>query len=392
MRIVVDFRKYDGVVGGVERGVIEIARYLSLQGHGVTIAPKEARLEEVRQRFADLPEVDFVPLHVRSHAISLANAAHDATTFQDIARACGADVIHFPYNWSFPVRKRVPCILTIHDVIPFTFREAMGLLRNRLLYRPGIRLACQLNDVIVTVSNFSRADIARKLAIPEARIRVIPNGIREPYSPDEALAAALVERHGLEDGCVLCVGGIHERKNVPRLIEAFGLVVGASGFAGKLVITGRVAGAPYQEKMKQTCDEVVRRLGLERRVVFTGFVSDQELDELMRRAVLLAYPSLYEGFGIPVLEAMRAGLPVITSATTALPEVSGDAALLIDPLQVNQIASAMMQLLQDPGLREQLRHRGAAQAREYTWEKTAQAYLDLYTEVAGRFLRKPPKG
>jgi glycosyltransferase involved in cell wall biosynthesis len=386
-----DFRKYDGVVGGVERAVIEITRYLALQGHGVTLVPKESRLEEVRQQFVDLPNVDFIPLHVRSHAISLANAAHDATSLQGIARACGADVIHFPYNWSFPLRKRVPCILTIHDVIPFTFREAMGLLRNRLLYRPGIRLACQLNDVIVTVSDFSRADIARKLAIPEARIRVIPNGIREPFPPDEALAATLVERYGLGDGCVLCVGGIHERKNVPRLIEAFGQVVGAFGFAGKLVITGRIAGAPYQEKMKQKCDEVVRRLGLEQRVVFTGFVSDQELDALMRRAVLLAYPSLYEGFGIPVLEAMRAGLPVVTSATTALPEVSGDAALLIDPLQANELASAMMRLLRDPGLREQLRRRGAARAREYTWEKTAQAYLDLYREVARRLLSKPAR-
>jgi glycosyltransferase involved in cell wall biosynthesis len=391
MRIVMDFRKYDGVVGGVERAVMEIAEHLALAGHGVIVLPKGSRLEEVRESFRGMRNIELVPLGVRSHAMSLRNLMLDSTTIQRIARECEADVVHFPYNWSFPVRKHIPSVLTIHDVIPLTFREAMGLLRNRLLYRPGIRLACRLNNVIVTVSEFSRHDIAAKLGIPQARIRVIPNGIRDPYPRSETLESRLAQRFELEEGFVLYVGGIHERKNVPRLIEAFAEVIGASGFAGRLLITGRIAGAPYQERMRRACEAVVQRLGLEKRVVFTDFVSDEELDALMRKAVMLVYPSLYEGFGIPVLEAMRAGLPVVTSSCTALPEVAGDAALLIDPRSVEEIAAAMARLLQDDALRDHLRQRGTKRAQGYTWERTAQAYLDLYEEVA-RARRGKPAG
>jgi glycosyltransferase involved in cell wall biosynthesis len=384
MKILIDFRKYDGVIGGVERGVIEITRRVAGSGHQVIILPKISRLEEVRQALHDVPDVRFIALDVPSHAMSLANVYVDSVTLQDIAANERADVIHFPYNWSFPLRKRVPSLLTIHDVIPLTFREAMGLFRNRLLYRPGIRLACRLNDVIVTVSEFSRQDMGRKLGIPTEKIRVIPNGIREPFASDPELESQLAARWSLDKDFILYVGGIHERKNVPRLIQAFSRLVSASGFSGKLLVTGRVSGAPYQEKMRQLCEAAVRETGMQERVVFTGFITDRELDSLMRRAVFLAYPSLYEGFGIPVLEAMRLGIPVITSSTTALPEVAGDAALLVNPESVDEIWRAMARLLQDGSLRQVLVEKGRQRADPYTWERTSEQYLDLYRSLIPR--------
>lgn len=384
MNTLIDFRKYDGVVGGVERMVIEVTRYLASQGHSVTLLPKSTWADEVRGVFSGTPNVGILPLAVRSHAMSARNVLLDSVTIQAIARRKSCDAIHFPYNWSFPLRKRAPCLLTVHDVIPLTFREAMGLLRNLLLYRRGMQLSCRLNDVIVTVSAFSKRDIASKLGVSEARIRVIPNGIRDPFPPDPALEAELLGRYGLQDGFLLNVGGIHERKNVPRLIAAFGRFLRLADSRAKLVVTGRVSGAPYQDKMKKACDRAVAEAGLEGRIVFTGFIPDQQLDALMRRARCLIYPSLYEGFGIPVLEAMRVGTPVITSRVTALPEVAGEAALLVDPRNVEEMAAAMQRLDQDESLRMELIRRGGSRAAAFTWERTAEAYLALYQELVER--------
>lgn len=384
MNLLIDFRKYDGVVGGVERMVIEVTQHLVAQGHAVILVPKAMWAEEVRGLLAEVPGLRIVPLDVRSHAMSPRNIWVDSVTLQSLARAVGAEVIHFPYNWSFPLRKHAPCLLTIHDVIPLSYREAMGLVRNLLLYRRGIQLSCRLNDLVVTVSAFSRRDIAHRLNVPEARIRVIPNGIRDPFPADPSLEADLIAHYALESGFLLNVGGIHERKNVPRLIAAFGQFVRRTGSPARLVVTGRVSGAPYQEKMKRACDQAVAEARLVGRVVFTGFIPDRHLDALMRRARCLIYPSLYEGFGIPVLEAMRAGTPVITSNVTALPEVAGEAALLVDPLSVDELAGAMERLERDQDLRAELVRKGQLRAAAFTWQRTAEAYLALYQELAAR--------
>ncbi|HID88153.1 MAG TPA: glycosyltransferase family 1 protein [Anaerolineae bacterium] len=381
MRILIDFRKFDGVVGGVERGVVEVAHHVAGWGHTVTLLCKQSRQAEVERLFEDAAGVTVLPLRVRSHVISLRNAWLDSWTIQEIAAERETDLIHFPYNWSFPFRKRVPTILTVHDVIPFTFREAMDRFTHTFLYKPGIRLACRLNDVIVTVSEFSKQDIAEKAGVPRDKIRVIPNGLREPAPPDEELDRALDERWGLQDGFVLNVGGIHERKNVPRLVHAFARLVRQHGYPGKLLITGSVSGAPYQIRMKRVCDAAVTAEGMEDRIVFTGFIPDAELDSLLRRADLLIYPSLYEGFGIPILEAMQAGTPVVTSNVAAMPEVAGGAALLIDPHSVDEMVAAMKRLLEDKALRRDLIRKGKERARLFSWERTARQYLELYREV-----------
>lgn len=384
MRIILDLRKFDGVVGGVEQGAIQIAKHSIAGGHEVLLLCKQRNLGQVEALLGGRPGLRIVPLPVRSHVISFANARLDAGFIQDLAERERADLVHFFYNWSFPYRKKVACLLTIHDVIPFTYREAMPFLRNHGLYRPGLRIACRLNDAIATVSDYSRRDIARKTGTPLEKIHVVPNGLREPAPPDPAREAELAAKHGLADGFVLNVGGIHERKNIPRLIRAFARLVRAEGYPGRLVITGSTAGAPYQERMKQACDATVAEAGLAERVVFTGFVPEDDLDLLMRRAQVLVYPSLYEGFGIPILEAMKVGTPVVTSSVTAMPEVAGDAALLVDPVDVDAIADGIAQVLRDADLRRTLQRRGLERAAAYSWEAACRQYLDLYADLVAR--------
>ncbi len=382
MKIVMDFRKYDGVVGGVEQGVIQITRLFSSLDNEVILLCKKKRTAEVRSLFEGANGVQVVPLDVETHVMSAKNRRLDSTTIQKIAKQEGAQVIHFPYNWSFPVKKAVPTVLTVHDVIPFTFREAQGLYTNLVKYKPGMRKACGLNDMIATVSEFSRQDISRKVGVSLKKIHVIYNGLRDPNPHDDKVEEALRERLGLGDRFVLNVGGIHERKNIPRLIHAFSALARRSGYNGKLVITGKVSGAPYQEKMKRICDGAVADAGIKERVTFSSFISERELDELFRMADFLIYPSLYEGFGMPVIEAMRAGLPVITSNTSALPEVAGGAALLVDPEDTEDMTRKMELLLSDEVLKKELIKKGQARSTSFGWEKSAHAYLALYREAA----------
>ena len=381
MKVVFDFRKYDGVVGGVEQGVIQLTKYITSIDHSVVILCKRSRLEQVENVFKEHQNLKIIPLDVSTHAMSLKNVKLDSNTIQDIASSEKADIIHFFYNWSFPFRKKAPSILTVHDVIPFTFREAMGLFRNMFLYKPGIRKACRLNDIIATVSDYSKQDIAEKVGVPVEKIRVVPNGLREINPKDLSLEIELKNRFAINEKYVLNVGGIHERKNIVQLVHAFAGLVNHRGYSGKLLITGNVSGAPYQRKMKKICDASVRETGMENRIVFTGYVSEKELDSLFRMAGLLIYPSLYEGFGIPILEAMKMGLPVITSNITAMPEVAGGAAYLVDPNSIEDMTSAMSEVLQNKILREEMIEKGLELVHPYTWKNAAERYLELYQEI-----------
>ncbi len=382
MKLLMDFRKYDNVIGGVEQLVVQIVRHACTAGHSVIVLARQNRAGKVEELFADEPNVTVIALPVDTHAFCAANRRLDSGMIQEIAAREQCDVIHFPYNWAFPANKAAPCVLTIHDVIPFTFREAMPLLKNLFYYKPAIRRACRMNDIITTVSDFSADDIAEKVGVPRNKIRVINNGCREPnLNVDENVVKTLFARLNLGDDFILNVGGIHERKNIPRLIKAFA-GVHASGYKGKLVITGRVKGAKYQDSQKRLCDRAVVENNLEGRVCFTGFITEDELDALMTRARLLVYPSLYEGFGLPIIEAMKAKLPVITSSITAMPGVAGDAAMLVDPTDVKAITDGMNRLMIDDALRKSLVEKGIKRAAAFSWDRSAGQYLDLFARLS----------
>ena len=382
MKIVMDFRKYCGVVGGVEQFVIQITKYATNSGHQVVMLCRGKYISQLREMFENDSNLKIIPLSVGTELISLKNIWFDSVTIQNIAEKEEAEVIHFSYNWSFPFRKKAPCLLTIHDVIPFTLRESMGFFSNRFLYKPGIRWAGRLNDVITTVSEFSKREIVEKVGVPVENIRVIPNGLRVPVKPNDTKEKSLRERFQLGNGFILNVGGIHERKNIVRLIHAFAKLVKQDGYPGKLLITGSVSGHPYIRKMKRLCDTAVNETGMQECVIFTGFIPDDELDMLFRMADILVYPSYYEGFGIPIIEAMQVGTPVITSNIGGTAEVAGDAAVLVDPYNIDEIAYEMSRLLVDHDLRAELSRKGPERASSYSWARTAEKYLELYEELA----------
>jgi glycosyltransferase involved in cell wall biosynthesis len=192
---------------------------------------------------------------------------------------------------------------------------------------------------------------------------------------DQAQLEAVRAKHGIRVPYILYVGTIEPRKNITRLIQAFAQLK-KRGLPHKLVIVGQPGWhcAPIYSE--------VERQGLQNEVIFTGYVPFEDLPALYSGAESMAFPSLYEGFGLPVMEAMACGTPVVTSDSSSLAEIADDAALLIDPLSVEQIAEALFRLHQEPHLREELSRRGRARAAEFTWERSARQTLDLYEEVA----------
>lgn len=288
----------------------------------------------------------------------------------------GIDLFHAPHYVLPPL---IPCksVVTIHDCIHLRFPQ---YLPNRLAYayaRSSLWIATHRSNRVLTVSEASKRDILRYFSIPENKIDVIYNAIDERYgeapSPDEVLRVR--ERYQLNDPFVLYAGNIKPHKNLERLIEAFNTLRRGGLDTVKLVIIG-------DEISKYAAlRRAVHKYKLHKHVRFFGFVPDKTLAVLYRLASVFVFPSLYEGFGLPPLEAMASGTPVITSNVSSLPEVVGDAALLIDPYEPDAIAEAMRRVLTEPALREDLRQRGLQRVKEFSWDRSVRRVHEIYQEV-----------
>src|ERR671936_1956017 len=259
------------------------------------------------------------------------------------------DLLHCPY-WSNPLWSPWPTVVTIHDVIQFVLPEYAWRKISRVyfgLVSAGARRA----DAVITVSECSKRDIVKILGLPPERIHVIGNAVDASFYPvrDAWLLASVRERYGIGVRYILYFGGFDLRKNVPRIIEAYAQLPEHLRREYQLVIAGRYQhlGHPLYPDPRET----VRRLGLERNVIFTGQIREQDKAPLYSAATVYTFPSLYEGFGMTVLEAMACGTPVVTSNTSALPEVVGDAGVLVDPRSEADITAALGHLLDDERFR-----------------------------------------
>jgi len=285
------------------------------------------------------------------------------------------DVVHDPYElgpftFNQPFRK----VITVHDLGPLILPE---LFKNGdvLLHRLLLKKTIQKADKIITVSYNSQKDLMDYLNVPEEDIEVIYNGVDEFYqSLDEEEVWKFKERSSLPDHFILTVGGLHPIKNLPRLLQAYYLAK-KNGLEHKLVVAGGII------DRAQEIFETLRILHLEKDVIFTGTVPKEDLLGLYNAADIFLYPCLYAGFGIPPLEAMACGTPVITSCNSSLPEIVGDAAMLIDPYQVKEIAHAINILLEDEELKKILIKNGFKRAKMFNWRKTAYQTLKIYREV-----------
>lgn len=287
-----------------------------------------------------------------------------------VLRAERAAVAHAQYL--IPPLSPCPTVCTIHDVSFLRHPEWFPARQLRIM-RQLIPLSARRATRIVTGSHHAAGEITQLLGVPHERLTVIPYGPDPRYRvlPPEAVQP-VAQRYGFQGCTVLAVGLIQPRKNLPRLLEAF-VTVARTDPEAQLAIVGREGWATEQVKAQ------VVALGLGEKVVFTGAVPDEDLPALYNAAAVLAYPSLYEGFGLPPVEAMACGTPVVASNTTSLPEVVGEAGLLVDPLDSSALAAALLQVLQDRDLATHLATAGPARVKaHFSWQRCAQAHQTLY--------------
>ena len=268
-------------------------------------------------------------------------------------------------------------VVTVHDLGYLAYPEAHKTGDRRYLDW-STRWNARRAKFVIADSAATQADLIRAYGVDERKIRVIHLGRDETLAPvpDAQVLAEVQARYGITAHYVLYVGTLQPRKNLARVIEAFARAAAAPAFAGiQLVLAGK-KGWLYDDLFAQ-----VERMGLAGRVLFPGYVDDADLPALLSGALAFVFPSLYEGFGIPVLEAGACGVPVITSNTSSLPEVAGDAALLVDPHDVDAIAEAMTRLVTDAALRTELSRRGLANVQRFSWEKCARETLAVLLEA-----------
>jgi glycosyltransferase involved in cell wall biosynthesis len=289
------------------------------------------------------------------------------------------DLLHCPY-FASPLVALFPTVVTIHDVIPLILKE-YSWRKATTIYNTLVSSAAKRAQAIIAVSQCSKRDIERTLHIASDRIYVIGNAVDASFRPirDTWLLSAVRERYNLAERYVLYFGGFDLRKNVPRLIRAFAQLGATLRDKYQLVVAGRLhlLGHPLYPDPRP----LVHELGLDGQVVFTGQIREQDKAPLYSGATAFVFPSLYEGFGMPVLEAMACGTPVLTSRSSALPEVVEDAGVLVNPHSEDEIASELARLLEDERFRCELGERALARAGFFTWQQVAEQTVDVYRRV-----------
>lgn len=288
------------------------------------------------------------------------------------------DLYHGPSNF-LPPRKVCPYVLTLHDMIYFRNPARTGYIKAKYWHYYTYSTWRQA-DLILTVSEYSAGEIQRFLPVPRERIRVVYNGVHQDYfvPAPEQTRADMRRAIGVERPYVLYVGRLDPDKNLPRLIRAFAQLVESGNRDHMLVLAGA------RDHRSDELPELAAELGIAERVVFPGYVAQEHLTAVYQEADVFCYPSLNEGFGLPVAEAMAGGTPVVTSNSSSIPEVTGpEAAILVDPESVQELASGLAEALR-PERKRELSEAGKERAKRFTWEKAARETLAAYEEVLAR--------
>jgi len=287
------------------------------------------------------------------------------------------DVLHAPH-FNLPLRRVCPTVVTLHDVIYLACPEDLPSRVGRLYYRAMMMAAVRLADRILTNSEFSRRDIIRRLHCDPGKIEAVYHGVDARFQPvaDGRKIEDVLSHYGITREVVLYTGIYKPRKNHAALCRAFRRFL-ESGENADLVIAGPLGEG--ERELRQLAQE----LGISDHLILTGFVSDRDLPALYSAARVYACPSLYEGFGFTVLEAMACGTPVVCSKRTSLPEVAGDAALYADPQSPEEFAGALQRAFSDVSLRARLIQTGFANVQRFSWSRAAARALAAYRSAAG---------
>lgn len=308
----------------------------------------------------------------RANADARSRIFYDQVGIRRDIRAEQIDVVHYPANVGsvLPLRNMV---ITIHD-LTFFHNPSWYRFERVHYYRKAVAWSAARASRIIAVSKATADEVSKILAVPADRVDVVHNGVDERYAPrtqEEQLAVQ--GKYRLPNRYFLFVGTIEPRKNVARIIQSWSRI--AHEVEEYLVIAGREGWKVGPIHLE------AERSDFTSRILFPGFIDAEDLPAVMSGATALVYPSLYEGFGIPVAEAMACGVPVLTSNVSSLPEVAGDAALLVMPTSVDEMANAMLRLARDTALREEFAAKGLVRARQFNWTRAAEETLACYRRV-----------
>lgn len=287
------------------------------------------------------------------------------------------DIYHVPQN-GIGLNENIDCkkIATMHDLIPYIMPETVG--KGYLLkFLKDVPKVIELCDALITVSEYSKQDILKFFPIDKDKIFVTPLAAEDIYIPmDKVVCREFLKVHyNITKPFILYIGGFSPRKNVKALISAFSKVYKGLGKDYNLVITGAA------RDQKQYLKDFSMSLELEEKIIFTGFAPEEHLPILYNGSDVFVYPSLYEGFGLPPLEAMNCGTPVISSNLTSIPEVVGDAGMLINPYDEKELPMALLTLLNSHTLQMEYIKKGLERAKSFSWENTAKNTLAVYKKV-----------
>ena len=378
MRIGIDARMFHKA--GIRRYATELVRNLAgidERNDYIVYLSSDSRPENIGNLASN-----FHPVYLKSPLFSLGE-------HMDLISHLGKDrpdVFHTTFDFGVPLWPVRNVVVTVHDVFfgPCTFFRNY---KTRLMYQFLTKRSVKKASIAVVISNFIKQKLIEcipRMSEHRGRIRVVPNGVGTEFTPVRGPEEAerIRRKYGIRDSYIFCVGSFASGiKNLPGILKAFSIMNDNLTDSHQIVIAGEIF-----ERVPEASD-LIRKMKRQNRVICLGYVPDGELPSIYRNAEVFMFPSLHEGFGIPVLEAMACGTPVITSNITGMPEVAGDAALLVDPYSIDEMRGGMERVLTDVHLREDLSKKGLKRANLFSWARTAERTLKIYEEVGNGKLR-----
>jgi glycosyltransferase involved in cell wall biosynthesis len=370
MRIGIDLTSLPVVKGGVGFYLLELIGALATvdSASRYVLLTREDHRRELAAR---APSFEHHAFRLNSRPRRL---AWEQLSLPGVARRLHLDVLHSPHYTRPLTRLSCASVVGIMDMTLFLLPE-YHVWEKRVFFQRVIPAAVRRADRLIAISESTKRDVQRHLNVPAERIDVTPLAVSAEYRPDvpSERVSTVRRRYELPERFVLYVGRLEPRKNLPRLLDAYCHVMERLPDAPALVLAGASGWHPAELNRR------LARLGT--RVRTLGYVSDDALPALYAAATVFVYPSLYEGFGIPVLEALSCGVPTITSSTSSMPEVAGDAALLVDPMNTDALAQAIERLLRDQALQARLRATGPKRAAAFSWQRTAALTVQSYMKA-----------
>jgi len=376
MRIGIDSRMYSPKFTGIGRYVKELIDHIT------TLDTENEYIlffneEEYAQYMPPNPRVSKRRVKAKHYSL------REQTTFTKALNSEELDLVHFTH-FNAPILYKKPCLVTIHDLTLSKFPdEERSNTIKKFAYQMTIKNIVQKSKRIIAVSQNTKEDAIKHLGASVDKIRVVYEGVGKEFKPvsDENTSTQVKQKYGITKPFIFYVGAWRKHKNLVTLVKAFNLFKNTHGLDYQLVIGGT---GPDEDVQK-----FIQELGLKAHVVTPGYIEDTDLPALYSAATAFVMPSLYEGFGLPVLEAMACGTPTLLSNASSIPEVAGqENALYFDPKSLDQMADAMHKIVSDENLQQSLKEKGVKRAQDFTWEKMAKETLVIYQEIGAELDKK----